>query len=117
MKTKMENPTTDSWEGIVTNYLKAENLEGKSGSFVCEDIKVKVITDEDGNKQPKLEIETLIDDVKYIYVPNWTNVKFIKKQISAPKDLIGKKLSYEKARVRNPQSNEMVDSIVIVKVE
>lgn len=113
----MENATTDSWDGIVKNYLKSDNLENKEGSFVCEDIKVIPVKDDDGNSKAKLEIYTTVNDTDYIFSPNWTNTKFIKSQIKAPKNLLGKRLYYEKIKVRNPTTNTMVDGISIIKIE
>ena len=104
------SPNIDSWEGIAETYLKASDLKDLKGSFVVlEDVE---ITDDD-----KVQFSTMIDDVSYKVVLNATNTKFIKKKLKSPKDLIGKRLSYEKIRVRNPQTQQMVDGISIVDVE
>lgn len=108
--------TIDSWDNIVKNYLKAENLKSSKGFFVAENIEVIPSVSEDGKEQNKIEIETFIGKESYVFVPNYTNTKLIKSQIKAPKDVIGKKLYYEKIKVRNPNTNTMVDSISIVSV-
>ena len=102
----------DNWDGIVKNYLKAENLTEKTGEFVVEDIRVIVIED-----KKRLEIETTIDDVKYIYAPNWTATKFIKEKVTTPKEILGKVLVYEKIKVRNPSTQQMVDGISLIDVK
>lgn len=108
--------TLDSWNGIVANYLKAENLKQKSGSFVADN--VRVVKRMDGaEERSQLEVDTNIDGVEYVFALNYTNSKFVKAKLSAPKELIGKKIMYEKAKVQNPQTKQMVDGITIVDIE
>lgn len=113
----MENASIDSWDGIVKNYLKAENLKDKTGSFVCEDVKVVQTTNDNGDTRFKLEIDTTVNDESFVFLPNYTNTKIIQKLIATPRELVGKRLHFEKVKVRNPQTNTMVDSISITRIE
>lgn len=113
----METPTLDSWKGIVSNYLKAENLKEEEGSFVAEDVQVRERQNDEGEMRAQIEISTTVDEIEYVFALNYTNAKFVKSQVSAPKQLVGKRLFYEKIQVRNPKTNKTVDGISIVKIE
>lgn len=107
----------DSWKGIVSNYLKAENLPDKEGSFVAEDVRVVPRTQEDGSVRSQIEIDTTIGEVEYVFGLNYTNAKFVKTLCAAPKELLGKRIEYIKVKTRNPKTNQMVDSISITGIE
>lgn len=111
MKQKMsENETSaDSWDGLLSNYLKAENLEAQEEILVCIGLNVK-------EKDMDLQIERL--GKKYLFGMNITNKVFLKTNgIDAPKDVIGKKLTFTKVKATNPNTHKEVDSLRITKVE
>lgn len=107
----------DSWSGIVSNYLKPENFKASKGNFVVEDIKARQSKNDKGETVIKLEIYTTVGGVEYVFIPNYTNSKFLKSKVKTPQDLLGKKLFFEKIKVRNPQTNATVDSLSIVSID
>lgn len=102
----------ESWDNVVKTFLKAEHLKEPKGKFVVHDLE---IVDNDGIK--KLHLSVTVEDKDYTFIPNWTNTTFLKKNSKSPKDLIGKVLTYEKIKQRNPITNQMVDSILITSAE
>lgn len=111
------NQNLDSWKGIVSNYLKAENLKEREGSFVAEDVRLVERTNDDGDTRAQIEIDTVVNDIEYVFALNFTNAKFVKTKVSSPKELIGKRIHYEKIKVRNPKTEQNVDGISIVDIE
>lgn len=112
MEAEQTQKNLDNWDGVLSNYLKASDLEGTQGSFVVHEI-----FSEDVEGKTKLHIKTNINGLEYDYIPNYTALTFLKKNVSSPKELIGKVLSWEKVRVRNPQTNAYQDGIGLTKVE
>lgn len=107
----------DTWDSFGSNYLKASDLVEDKGSFVVTKVSVGVKTLMDGREVPQLELEVLTSDKKeFNFTPNWSNTKAIKDKISTPKELLGARISYEKIRVTNPKTNEIVDSIAVTQV-
>lgn len=113
----MVQSTIDSFDGIVKNYLKAENLKDSKGSFVVEDVEIVEKVNDDGEVRNVIECKINIDDTDYVFALNFTNASFVKTKVKAPKDLIGKKLSYEKIKVQNPTTKKTVDGISLINVE
>lgn len=103
------NTSADSWDGLLSNYLKAENLEEDTEVLVCVGVNVK-------EKDMDLEIER--KGKKYLFGMNTTNKVFLKTNgITAPKEVIGKKLTFKKGMAMNPQLKKEVPSLRITKVE
>lgn len=99
----------DSWNGLLTNYLKADNLESQTDVFACVDVKVK-------DKDMELELER--KEEKFVFSMNVTNKLFLKNNgINAPKEVIGKKLTLEKVKAFNPTLKKEVDSLRIVRLD
>lgn len=114
----MSETTLDSWDGIVDNYLKADNLKGKKGAFICNEVTLSSQLEEDGtSRRPLVIIETVIDGVKYKFTLNWTNLQFVKSKLSSPSELRGKSILWEKIRVKNPKTNLMQDGIGLVDIQ
>jgi len=107
-----ENQTSvESWDGLLKNYLKAENLKESNETFVCVGVSV------DGENMD-LNLERNEGQEKFVFGLNRTNMSFLKSnKISAPKEVIGKVLTLEKVKARNPTTKQEVDSLRINKIE
>jgi len=108
-------PSTESWDGFLTNFLKAENIEGQEGVFDCVDMKM---VNYPNSKDPTLSLELHREDEKFIFDLNITNMTFLKKHgIKAPLEIVNKKITIGKIKVMNPQTNKEVDGLRITKIE
>ncbi len=107
-----ENQTSvESWDGLLSNYLKADNLNEQEESFDCVGINIS-------GKDMDLELERNEGKDKFIFSLNVTNKVFLKNNgISAPKEVIGKKVTFKKVLARNPNTKQEVDSLRISKLE
>lgn len=107
----MSETTAESWDGLLKNYLKADNLEGAKEDFGCINVNV------DGEEM-ELGLERREGKEKFVFSLNVTNKVFLKNNgITAPKEVIGKKLTFEKVKAFNPTLKKEVDSLRITKVE
>lgn len=111
-----EQENLESWDGIVENYLKADNLKGTKGSFLVKEMRVISRIQNDGSTRQQIEVVTTLEGERYIFALNYTNSKFVKTKCKKPSDLQGQTLKWEKIRVKNPQTNQTVDGISIVDV-
>ena len=104
-----EQTSADSWDGLLSNYLKADILESHEEILVCVGLNVS-------GKDLELEIER--QGKKFLFSVNVTNkVNLRNNGIAAPKDTIGKKLTFTKVKATNPSTHQEVDSLRITKVE
>ena len=101
----------DSWEGIADSYLKATDLEGGNGEFIITE--VEIFKDD---LSTKIKLSVIVNDKPFKFLLNITNTKFVKSKVDSPNDLKGKTLKWEKIRVRNPQTQQMVDGISVIDV-
>lgn len=109
-----EQPTDESWDGLLSNYLKAEDLKEYTGHLVCTD--VDVFSDE--KDEAKMDIEVEVNGRSKIWGLNKTNRNKLKELgLEKPKLLIGKKITYKKVTVTNPQTKKEVDSLRIIAFE
>lgn len=105
----MSETNTESWDGLLKNYLKASNLKEHIDSFACTGLNVNG-TD--------MDLELMRDEEKFVFSLNVTNKVFLKNNgISKPKEIIGKKIHMEKVKAFNPTLKQEVDSLRIIKVE
>ena len=107
-----ENQTSvDSWDGLLSNYLKADNLTNQEEDFVCVNVDVS-------EKDMDLSLERNEGKDKFIFSLNVTNKVFLKEHgIAAPKEVIGKKITLKKVLAMNPNTKKEVDSLRISKIE
>jgi hypothetical protein len=114
----MEKPTqkkvSDSWDNYVSgNFLKAVNVQSENDAFVCIAIQEY---EQDGSIRPRLTLER--NGNEWDFDLNKTNAqKCVELGIVKPTDLIGKKLFFKKALVRNPKTNKEVDSLRLHRIE
>ncbi len=83
------NTSKDSWDGLLTNFLKADNLKESEEDFACVDVTVE---------EKDMSLVLVKEDKKYIFSLNVTNKVFIKDAdgIEVPKDIIGKRVTLKK---------------------
>lgn len=109
-----EQPTDESWDGLLSNYLKAEDLKDFTGHLVCTDVDV-YMNDKD---EPQMDIEVEVNGRSKIWGLNKTNRNKLKELgLEKPKALIGKKITYKKVTVQNPNTKKEVESLRIVAFE
>jgi len=102
------------WDNYISGkFLKAEDVKNAEDSFevtgVTED------TNQSDIKVVRLSLKYGDDEFKFDL--NKTNSAFVKNaNVSHPKELIGKKLQFNKVRVRDPTKKIEVDGLRISKV-
>ena len=108
----MSETSSESWDGLLTNYLKAENIVGNIDSeavIVC--IGVEIESD-------RMDLIVEYNQEKFNFTMNKTNMVFLKENgILRPKEAIGKKLTVKKTMAMNPQLKKEVPTLRISKVE
>lgn len=103
--------STDTWDGLLTNYLKADNLEGPKEVFICTGAFIE-------NEDLNLNLERNEGKDKFVFSLNTTNKVFLKNNgITSPKEVVGKKLTLKKVLAYNPTAKKEVDSLRISNVE
>lgn len=111
----MTSESLNSWDSFVSgNFLKAINVDGEQEGFICTN--VEEITDsKEQKKRLRLTLEKL-GAVEFEFDLNKTNASFLMKQgLKNPKEVIGYTLYFKKALVRNPKTNQEVESLRISK--
>ena len=109
-----EKTSVDTWDGLLTNYLKAEHLEADEDKTVCIDVKKLNI-----NGEERLELILNYKEEKYSFSMNKTNMVFLKEEakLDSPEKAIGKIITFKKALAMNPQLKKEVPTLRIIKVE
>lgn len=106
----MSETTTESWDGLLVNYLKADNLKEQQEDFGCINVEVQ-------EKEMTLHLERE-GDKPFLFGLNTTNKVFLKNNgIASPKDVIGKKITIKKVLAMNPTTKKEVDSLRICGVQ
>lgn len=108
-----EQESLDTWDGLLTNYMKAENLEVEMNE---EDVAVCINAKRTGDE---LELALQYKDKNFVFSLNKTNMVFLKEQakINSPREVIGKKITLRKTLAMNPQTKKEVPTLRISKVE
>lgn len=115
----MEKPTRnsqlDSWDDFVSGtFLKPINVDSEKDAFVV--IGVEIFQRDDGTSSPRLTLER--NAISFEFDLNKTNAVFLKNNgVANPKLVVGKKLYFKKALVRNPKTNQEVEGLRISRVE
>lgn len=108
-----QQPTDESWDGLLSNFLKAEDLKEQEGSLVC--IGVDVGEDNDGKSYMHLDVE--VNGKTKIWTLNKTNRLKLKEKLARPKDALGKKLGWKKVTTTNPSTKKEVEALRITSIE
>ena len=112
-KDKQETlPDLDSWDDFSGEYLKTDIIKEYPVTLVPVDIESEM-----RDERPKMVITVNYNKKDWKMELNKTNQNFIRSRGIKPKEIIGKKLTFETHKVRNPASNSMVDSFLITNVE
>lgn len=112
IKMERNEPTTDSWDGFLGEFLKPVNVKNEEDAFVVLNVEV---AEEGDSPRPRLILEK--DNIEYKFDLNKTNMNFlINAGIKSPKSLIGSKINFKKALVRNPKTNLEQEGLRICKV-
>jgi hypothetical protein len=108
----MTQNNLDSWDGFIgSNFLNADDVKDENHAFVC--IATEFDTE---NERPILVLES--SGLKAKFSLNVTNANFVKNAgIRSPNAIIGKKLTFKKVLVRNPQTKKEVEGLRINKIE
>jgi len=108
----MSESETNSWDGLLVNYLKADDIAGELGAeevVVCTGV-------ERNEKHLDLTVEYV--GKKFVFSLNVTNMAFLKSNgIAKPDQVVGKKLTLKKSVATNPQTRKEVPTLRISKVE
>lgn len=107
------SPSVESWNDFAGDYLKAEFIKEFPASLPVIDM---IGANIEGKYQ-------LIAEVEYngrtwkLNLNKGNQAALRKNKITAPNMAIGKVLIVDKSQARNPQTKEIVDTIVITDVE
>ena len=105
----MSETNKESWDGLLKNFLKAEHLKEQEEAFGCIGVNVN-------GQEMDLELQRGEED--FVFTLNVTNKVFLKEHgITAPKVVIGKKVTLKKVLAMNPTTRKEVDSLRICKLE
>jgi len=105
----MSETTKNSWDGLLTNYLKAEHLESEDDAYVCVDVEIK-------GSDMELKLER--NEKKFSFGCNTTNKVFLKANgMATPSAVIGKKVYFVRVKAFNPTLKKEVDSLRISRIE
>lgn len=107
----MIQPTLDDWEDFSGDYLKAEDVK-----FPFQVVPVQLEAEFDEKNRARLTIVFELKGRHRKIELNKTNQTFVKKGNVMPKELVGKKLTFEKTMVRNPSSGEQVPSFLMNRI-
>ena len=108
----------DSWDKYIAgNFLKAINVQSENDPFVC--VNVSSIIDKRNNTETdRVRLEVERNELAFEFDLNKENSKkLVELGVPSPRAMIGKKIYFKKALVRNPTTNKEVDSLRIWKVE
>ena len=108
----MDQKELGSWGGFLgSNFLSAEDVKDENHIFVC----IAVEFDAE-NERPILVLESA--DIKSKFSLNVTNSNFVKDAgIGSPNDAIGKKITFKKVMVNNPQTHKEVEGLRIKSIK
>lgn len=99
------------------NFLKAVNVESEKDAFVVVNADETKAKDKQGKEYEVLRLTLQKNEIEYDFDLNKTNIKFlVTKGYIEPMTLVGKKLFFKKALVRNPQTNVEVEGLRICDI-
>ena len=100
------------------NFLKAVNVTSEKDEFAITDVEETKGKDKQGKEYEVLRLTLINNGTEYEFDLNKTNIKFlVTKGYIEPTNLIGKKICFRKALVRNPQTNQEVEGLRIYDVK
>ena len=107
-------PSTESWDGFIDNFLKAEHVKEWPCKAFCTFVNSSLGRDD----KVQLICDLQYDGEKFKWQANVSNMKKLRDLgMKCPKDLQDKHISFDKIRVQNPSTGKTVDSLEVVKIE
>lgn len=107
-------PGLENWDDFRGKWFRADFVKTYPAVVVFTTVKGEFDSEGDAH----LIYELQFDGKKLKWEPNKTNIEIMKKlEIISPRAIIGKKVTFVKIKVRNPQTKQMVDSLIIDKIE
>lgn len=103
----------DSWDDFSGVFIKASDVVFP---FIVAVKSIDLYNDSKENK-PKIDIVFEYQGKDRKIGLNKTNINFCKSNKLTPKLLIGKKITFEKVKNRNPKTEQYVDAFLINKIE
>ena len=107
-----KQPSLENWDDFSGVYLKADEVKAFPLVIVPTHIEAEF-----SEGKTKVSIDFLHKDRERKMGINKTNLEMIKAKGLMPKEIVGKKLSFGKCKVRNPSTNLMVDSFILEAIE
>jgi len=102
---------TDNWAAFGGEYLKAIDVVSDKDEYAVVGVSSK--TEEGKGEVLHLELER--GGYKKLFGCNKTNTYAVQAQCpSSPKDVIGRIVTFNKAKVNNPKTGELVDGLRLV---
>ena len=109
-----QNTNLNSWDDFLGSWLKADEVVGDKGLFIC----MSVRSGEAPDGKPQVILKGMHNNKKYEFSLNATNMTFIKKEAKLiPNQLVDKKIFLVKDKVYNPSLKKRVDGLFIEKIE
>ena len=112
--TENNEPNTDDWDSLMDTFLKAIHFTTWPG-------KAFISAAEAGTSprgKPQLICDARTEKGKFKWDVNVTNMRKLQELgVKAPKDLLNHNVYFNKIRVKNPSTQQMVDSLEVSKVE
>jgi len=105
-------PDLERWDDFSGDFLKTDIIKEFPVTLVPVNIESEYKDD-----KPRMFITVNYNKKDWKMELNKTNQNFIRSKNITPKEIIGKKLTFDTHKVRNPSSNLMVDSFLITEVE
>jgi len=107
-----EKPDLDRWDDFSGKFIKTDLVK-----FPLVIVPVSLDAEYDENNKPRMVIEFSLNGRNWNLELNKTNQNFIRSSGFVPSGIIGKKLTFDTTKVRNPSSNQMVDSFLLTGIE
>lgn len=105
--------SVDDWDDFQGVYMKADEVKVWPLLLVPKQVEAYLGND----KKPRLDYTVEYNGRDRKIGINATNREVIKKAKLTPKQALGKVLVFGKCRVKNPSSNEMVDSFDLTEIK
>ena len=105
---------TEKWDDFLGNWLKADHVKVWPAKIPVVDVRGEL----DAKGKSHLIFSVELSKKIMEWEANKTNTDVLRKFVKiGPKDLIGKLIVFSKIKVRNPTTGQMVDSLLVDKVE
>jgi hypothetical protein len=113
----MENnnkPNLDDWNDFSGEWLKPNNVKTFPVTLVCTNVDGEI--SKEGRARMWIETELPAGRAWKLNL-NKTNQAFVQIKGLLPKQLIGKKLIFDKCKVRDPKKDAIVDSFMLIDIK